>query len=108
YVFYGWSNPWFVLLMFVSTIIDYIAGRAIASADPRNQHGGDFVALEEGGTRSRSQRIALWASMISNLSLLGFFKYYNFGIENITRLFSSLGWDGSDPGPCAGPGSGGR
>ncbi|MFM2170930.1 MAG: Peptidoglycan O-acetyltransferase [Verrucomicrobiota bacterium] len=94
YVFYGWSNPLFVVLMFVSTIIDYIAGRAIASADPRNQVGGDFVALEEGGSRSRSQRMALWASMISNLSLLGFFKYYNFGIENVTQLFAALGWDG--------------
>lgn len=95
YIFYGWSNPLFVLLMFVSTIIDYIAGRAIASADPRNQHGGDFVALEEGGHRNRAQRVALWASMISNLSLLGFFKYYNFGVENITRLFASLGWEGA-------------
>jgi hypothetical protein len=26
YVFYGWANPWFVLLMFSSTLIDYVAG----------------------------------------------------------------------------------
>ncbi len=92
YLFYGWSNPLFVVLMFVSTIIDYIAGRVIASGDPRNRQSGDYVALEAGGTRSHAQKMALLASIVSNLSLLGFFKYYNFGIENITRLFESLGW----------------
>jgi len=30
YVFYGWANPWFVLLMFSSTLIDYVAGLAQA------------------------------------------------------------------------------
>jgi alginate O-acetyltransferase complex protein AlgI len=93
YLFYGWSNPLFVVLMFVSTIIDYIAGRLIAAGDPRNGKSGDIVALEEGGPRSRAQKMALIASIISNLSLLGFFKYYNFGIENITRLFAALGWE---------------
>lgn len=92
YLFYGWSNPLFVVLMFVSTLIDYFAGRVIAAGDPRNRQSGDFVALEQGGTRTRAQKVALITSIVSNLSLLGFFKYYNFGIENITRLFEALGW----------------
>jgi alginate O-acetyltransferase complex protein AlgI len=91
YIFYGWANPLFVLLMLLSTAIDYFAGRAIAMGDPRNRCGV-FHPLEEGGPRSRIQRTALWASITSNLCLLGFFKYYNFGIENISRVFEWLGW----------------
>jgi alginate O-acetyltransferase complex protein AlgI len=94
YVFYGWANPLFVVLMLVSTAIDFFAGRAIARGDPRNR-GGEYVALVEGGPRTRGQKIALWASMTSNLSLLGFFKYFDFGAENFARLFTALGWTGA-------------
>ena len=91
YIFYGWANPLFVLLMLLSTAIDYFAGRAIAMGDPRNL-GGVFHPLDENGPRIRIQKTALWASITSNLCLLGFFKYYNFGIENISRAFEWLGW----------------
>ena len=30
YVFYGWANPWFALLMLGSTAVDYVCGRVIA------------------------------------------------------------------------------
>ncbi len=98
YLFYGWSNPLFVVLMFISTIIDYTAGRVIAAGDPRNMQSDDYFALVEGGTRSRGQKIALISSIVSNLSLLGFFKYYNFGIENIARLFKAIGFEGLSSG----------
>lgn len=93
YVFYGWANPLFVLLMMVSTAIDFLAGRAIARGDPRNR-GSEFVPLVEGGPRSRGQKIALVASLTSNLCLLGFFKYFDFGAANLARLFTALGWAG--------------
>ena len=32
YVFYGWWQPWFVLLMMASTAVDYLCGRAMATA----------------------------------------------------------------------------
>src|SRR5687767_11587069 len=73
YIFYGWANPLFLVLLFVSTSIDYIAGLAMA-ADQR------------AGVRTRVSRVALFASVCSNLSLLGFFKYYNFGAQNIDAM----------------------
>ena len=85
YVFYGWANPLFVVLLLTSTLIDYIAGRAI---------GRERERLEASGIQawpSRRARIALIVSMCSNLSLLGFFKYFNFGVDSYDALVSWLG-----------------
>jgi alginate O-acetyltransferase complex protein AlgI len=78
YVFYGWANPLFVVLLLVSTTIDYLAGLAMA-ADQRS------------GARTSISRIAVTVSICSNLSLLGFFKYFNFGAANIDALAQWLG-----------------
>ncbi len=96
YLFYGWANPLFVILMLVSTAIDFIAGRTIARADPDNFGRAELLPLAEGGLRNSRQKFALVASIISNLSLLGFFKYYNFGIANVSRLLEWLGAEGCD------------
>ena len=85
YLFYGWANPLFMVLMLISTLVDYVAGLVIA--------GGRTDAQVEGGPRSRRQRMALLFSIISNLSLLGFFKYFNFGVDSINAFAMSLGVD---------------
>lgn len=87
YVFYGWANPLFVLLLFTSTVVDYVAGLVIA----RNGAAGETLRLEPGSPRSRQQRAALVVSLCTNLSLLGFFKYFNFAVENIDALVSMIG-----------------
>jgi alginate O-acetyltransferase complex protein AlgI len=69
YVFYGWANPLFTPLLFLSTAIDYVAGGVIARSR---------------GTRRA--RTALAVSLCSNLALLGFFKYFNFGVDNLAAL----------------------
>lgn len=89
YLFYGWANPYFVFLMMGSTVIDYICGRGMTS---------EGQVLDEGAPRSRRQRAFLILSICSNLSLLGFFKYLNFGIDSYNVLVETLGleawqWD---------------
>lgn len=84
YIFYGWSNPLFTLLMFYSTLIDYCCGLVIGLARDDQQ---------------RRRKIALLVSIAGNLSLLGFFKYTGFALENYNRLFATLGVDGFDPVP---------
>jgi alginate O-acetyltransferase complex protein AlgI len=91
YVFYGWANPYFVFLMFGSTVVDYICGLAMVGGARR---GGDVPMLEPGGTRTRRQRVALTVSICSNLGLLGFFKYFNFGLENYNALMQMAGLEG--------------
>lgn len=79
YLFYGWWDARFCLLMLVSTVIDYIAGaRIVGAATPRAKKGWMIL------------------SVISNLSLLGFFKYFDLlaGTLNsgLSALFPSLAW----------------
>jgi alginate O-acetyltransferase complex protein AlgI len=90
YVFYGWANPLFVVLLFISTVIDYVCGLVIA----RSSHPftfGPIVLLHKDEPRTRVQYIALITTLSSNLLILAFFKYFNFGIESYTALMNTLG-----------------
>ena len=90
YVFYGWANPQFVPLMLFTTLVDYLAGRVQAHDGFRNWRA-PIEVLTPGARRSRTQKIALTAAIISNLSLLGFFKYGNFAIDNYAALSAATG-----------------
>ena len=70
YVFYGWVNPWFCILIAASTIIDYICGLGIYY---KPNFKRSFFAL----------------SLIGNLGILGFFKYFNFFVYNFSVLFNT-------------------
>jgi len=88
YVFYGWANPLFVVLLFVSTLIDYVAGLAMAAERRRTDTpDGAPVASPRG-------RAALTVSICSNVALLGFFKYFNFGVESYDALVQWIGLPG--------------
>jgi alginate O-acetyltransferase complex protein AlgI len=104
YVFYGWANPLFVVLLFTSTLIDYVAGLVIGRE--RERPGGVRPGSDRGGERgvrprsdpgltppgqTRRARVALIASLSSNLALLGFFKYFNFGVDSYDALVSWIG-----------------
>ena len=96
YVFYGWANPLFVLLLLVSTLIDYACGLAIARAHAdAGLARAAGPAVTEGGIDPRRQpraaRVALAVSLASNLSLLGFFKYFNFGVDNLNAIAGLTG-----------------
>jgi alginate O-acetyltransferase complex protein AlgI len=80
FVFYGWANPLFVPLLLGSTVIDYAAGRVIARCPPERRRDPGSPA-----------RLAVAASICSNLALLGFFKYFNFAAENLDALAEAAG-----------------
>jgi len=75
YFFYGWWDWRFLTLIFLSTVIDYIAGGIIYSAGP-NQ---------------RRRKAAVVVSMTSNLVILGFFKYFNFFADNLSAVLQYAG-----------------
>ncbi len=75
YIFYGWWDWKFLSLIFFSTCVDYLVGLKIE-------------ASENEKIRTRY----LWTSMIINLGLLGFFKYFNFFIDNFIVAFQFLGF----------------
>ena len=74
YVFYGWWDWRFLSLIFFSTIIDYTIGRKLK--------------IEENKIKRKS---LLWTSILVNLGFLGFFKYYNFFLDNFITAFSFFG-----------------
>ena len=76
YFFYGWWDYRFLSLIILSTIFDYVIGLNISSQSSK-----------------KNQKILLWCSVLFNLGVLGFFKYYNFFIESWIDLFSSIGYD---------------
>jgi alginate O-acetyltransferase complex protein AlgI len=91
-LFYGWANPLFVVLMFASTCTDYLSGLIISGQRPSFSSTGSVV-LARGGPRSRIQKGALVATIVLNLLLLGFFKYFNFGIDSYNALVRLAGHD---------------
>ena len=78
YLFYGWVHPWFVAIMLTSTTVDYWAGQRIED-DPAHK------------------KRYLMASVIVNLGMLGFFKYFNFFIDNVRMALGSLGLSVAPP-----------
>lgn len=76
YVFYGWWDWRFLSLIVFSTIVDYTVGRKLRTEE--NQH---------------KRKILLWTSILINLGFLGFFKYYNFFLDNFITAFLFFGQD---------------
>ncbi len=78
YFFYGCWDWRFLLLIAVSSIIDFTVGKKL------------------GETSSLSRRkLLLGVSLAVNLGLLGFFKYFNFFIESATFALQTIGFETS-------------
>lgn len=75
YVFYGWWDWRFLILIALTSLFSYISGLLIARYD---------------GQRKRQKMVSA-ANIILNLSILGIFKYYNFFGENLSALLHSFG-----------------
>ena len=73
YYFYMSWNPKFILLIIFSTIVDYFVG-------PRIYHS----------KTPQKRRLYLGVSLISNLGLLGFFKYTHFILDSLSPLLIAL------------------
>ena len=93
YLFYGWTNPNFAILLLASTTIDYLAGLALVGTTPWAR--AEIRELPKGGPRSRRQRLALVVSLTSNLTLLGFFKYFHFALDSWNGAARALGLSGA-------------
>src|SRR5258707_13510891 len=86
YVFYGWANPRWLLLMLLSTAVDYGCGLALVKFSGLPMDGPDLPWLPKDQPRNRAQKIALAVSMASNLTILGFFKYFDFAAGTLNSI----------------------
>lgn len=78
YFFYGMWNAAFLILIVASTLIDYWVARLMEAYPSRKK---TFVSV----------------SLISNLGLLGFFKYFNFFVDSLWPLIHVLGLEWTPP-----------
>ena len=87
-LFYCWGEGLYIFVIFFSSSVDYLAGLIMAGAFKTK---GPVATLQHGTHRTKTQKLALVLSLSCNLGLLAFFKYYNFGIENVSAALSFLG-----------------
>jgi len=76
YFFYGWWDWRFCSLLIFSTIQDWFLSHAINKTE-------DFT----------KRKLLISLSLIGNLGILGFFKYFNFFTNSAQLLFNSLGFN---------------
>ena len=76
-LFYGWSEPVYILIMLFSTLVDDICG---------------YIVSKTKESAPKKAKRALISSVVINLSVLFFLKYFDFIIETISviPLFSKL------------------
>ena len=74
YIFYGWWDWRFLSLIIFSTLVDYSIGRRLKNEESH-----------------KNRKTLLSISIIVNLGFLGFFKYYNFFLDNFIVAFSFFG-----------------
>jgi D-alanyl-lipoteichoic acid acyltransferase DltB (MBOAT superfamily) len=80
YFFYGWWDWRFLILILISTVVDFFAARYIANSS-------DVVR----------RRSLLTLSLALNFGFLGFFKYFNFFADSLNASLARLGFLGFTP-----------
>ena len=75
YLFYGLWNPPLVLLLWISTLVDWTAGKKLAKEDDK-----------------RKRKLWLLLSLFVNLGFLAFFKYRDFLLDNFTAVVNTYGY----------------
>jgi D-alanyl-lipoteichoic acid acyltransferase DltB (MBOAT superfamily) len=83
YTFYGWWNPYYLLLLFGTSAIDYLM----------------VLAME----RSQHRKLWLIISLVSNFGFLGYFKYSGFMTESLNAFLRDIGTSWQLPNPVAYP-----
>ena len=74
YLFYGWWDWRFLSLILLSSLLDFFVGIALCNV-----------------SNQQRRRLLLYTSLFFNLGILGFFKYFNFFIDNFSNAFTLFG-----------------
>ena len=79
YVFYGWVHPWWPVLLFATTFVDYWSARRMTEFGPDSDQTGKSLAVAQ--------------HRHATLGLLGFYKYFDFFVDNVAAAGAALGWN---------------
>lgn len=73
YLFYGWWDWRFLILIIISTMVDFAIGQLMTNQKEQSR-----------------RKLLLFLSILINLGILGFFKYFNFFLDSLYGLFPEL------------------
>ncbi len=76
FIFYGYWNYKFIYLLLLSTAISFFSAKIIIKSNSQ-----------------KKKKLFLILSIICNLILLGFFKYFNFGVSAFQNIFDLFRWN---------------
>lgn len=76
-IFYMYFIPIYILILLGTIIIDYFAG----------------ILIENSEGNPVRKKFYLILSLIANIGVLAFFKYFNFFTDNINHIYNSIGWN---------------
>jgi len=91
YVFYGWANPIWAVIMFFGSSVDYICGILLLRMSRLPDIDGLPPVIGPQVVRTRGMKAVLATSIVTNLGLLAAFKYTGFVAENVNALGTLLG-----------------
>ncbi|HPF97408.1 MAG: MBOAT family O-acyltransferase [Flavobacteriaceae bacterium] len=74
YIFYGWWDWRFLFLLTISSMVDFYIGKTLAATSGQ-----------------KKRKYLLFLSLLVNLGILSFFKYYNFFIDSFAQAFTLFG-----------------
>jgi alginate O-acetyltransferase complex protein AlgI len=86
-LFYFWGENILIWILLLISLIDYFCGLIISDGFKK----AGPTKVEHGIKHSTKQKLALTFSIVSNLSILAYFKYANFFVENFKFLLGNLG-----------------
>ena len=75
YLFYAAWNPPFIILLWISTVVDWYAAQKLVKAEA-----------------PAARRVWMLLSVIANLGMLLYFKYGSFLLDNFSALMAQMGW----------------
>lgn len=91
YVFYGWANPIWAVIMFFGCSVDYVCGLLLLRLSGLKDVAGLPPVIGPEVPRTRQMKAVLGISIATNLGLLAVFKYTGFVAENVNALGSAIG-----------------
>ena len=91
YVFYGWANPIWAVIMFFGCSVDYVCGLWLIRLSGLPDDGDLPPVIGPQVPRTRAMRLVLTISIVTNLGLLAVFKYTGFVAENVNAMASLFG-----------------
>ena len=74
YIFYAAWNPPFIILLWISTVVDWYAAQKLVRAEGQ-----------------AARRAWMLVSVVANLGMLSYFKYGTFALENFAALMATMG-----------------